>query len=129
MKYINPQTLSPPRGYSNGCLSEPGKFLFIAGQVGWNEQSRMAQGLTAQFEQALCNILEVVRAAGGKPEHIGRFTIFVKDKQDYLAKLKEIGVAYRKHMGKHYPAMSLLVVKDLLEESAVVEIEATAVVP
>lgn len=128
MKAINPKTLAQPQGYNNGLLFESGSVLFLAGQIGWNRDQKMAEGLVAQFDQALFNILEIVSAAGGSAGSIGRFTIFVKDKRDYVARRKEIGVVYRKRMGKHYPAMSLVVVKDLLEEGALVEIEATAVI-
>lgn len=129
MQSINPDTLSFPRGYSNGMMSVCGRILFVAGQVGWDKNEKMATGLTDQFEQAICNVLEVVKAAGGGPQNVGRLTIYIKDKQDYIDRRKEIGLIYRKHMGKYFPAMSLLVVRDLLEESALLEIEATAVLP
>lgn len=128
MKPLNPDILSAPRGYNNGMLAGIGRLLFVAGQVGWNREEVMAEGLAAQFDQALFNVLEVVRAAGGSAESIGRFTIFIKDKRQYVDLRKEIGAVYRKRMGTHYPAMSLVVVKDLLEDRALVEIEATAVI-
>lgn len=128
MKPLNPDTLSAPRGYNNGMLAANGRLLFVAGQVGWNREEVMAEGLAAQFDQALFNVLEVVRAAGGGAESIGRFTIFIKDKRQYVDLRKEIGAVYRNRMGRHYPAMSLVVVKDLLEDRALVEIEATAVI-
>jgi enamine deaminase RidA (YjgF/YER057c/UK114 family) len=102
--------------------------LFVAGQIGWDKDGQFVDGLTAQFELALRNILEVVRAAGGGPESIGRLTIYVLDKADYAAKVKEIGRAYRAVLGKHFPAMALVEVAGLLEPRALVEIEATAVV-
>lgn len=129
MRSVNPESLSEPRGYSNGMLSELGRLLFVAGQIGWNREGRLAEGLVNQFEQALMNILEVVAAAGGNAQDIGRLTIFIKNKKDYLTARKAIGEVYRRQMGKHFPAMSLLVVNDLLEEGALVEIEATAVIP
>lgn len=125
---VNPDTLAPPRGYSNGMILG-GRVLFVAGQVGWDVHMRMAEGLTAQFAKALDNLLDVVRAAGGRPEHVGRMTIFVVDKQEYLREAKAIGHAYRERMGKHFPAMSLVQVAALLEDGARVEIEATAVLP
>lgn len=128
MKPINPETLATPRGYNNGMLAVAGKILFVAGQVGWDRDQKMAKGLTAQFERALINILEVVKAAGGIPESIGRMTIFITDKKEYISQRKAIGLVYREHMRNHYPAMSLVIVKDLLEEGALVEIEATAVI-
>jgi len=129
MKQMNPSTLPSPRGYNNGMLSFAGKILFVAGQIGWDENGNLADGLVSQFERAIQNVLAVVGSAGGRPENIGRLTIYVKDKLEYLSQQKKIGEAYRKHMGKHFPAMSLLVVHDLLEAGALVEIEATAVMP
>lgn len=127
---VNPDSLAPPRGYSNGMVLGGGRMLFVAGQIGWDAESRIvSDDFAAQFAQALDNVLDVVREAGGAPEHIGRFTIFVTDKKTYLAAAKAVGVAYRERMGKHYPAMSLVEVADLLEEGALVEIEATAVLP
>ena len=128
MKIITPDSLAAPRGYNHAILSS-GNILCIAGQVGWDKNMQLAPTLAQQFEQALRNIMDVVQEAGGKAEYISRFTIFIKDKQDYLQNSKEIGLRYRIVMGKHYPAMSLIVVKDLLEDGALVEIEATAVLP
>jgi enamine deaminase RidA (YjgF/YER057c/UK114 family) len=128
MKILNPESLAGPRGYNHGILAE-GKILCVSGQIGWDLEYRLAPGLPQQFEQALRNIIAVVQEAGGKPENIARLTIFIKDKADYLQNTKEIGLRYRTLMGKHFPAMSLLVISDLLEEGALVEIEATAVIP
>ena len=128
MKIFNPEILATPRGYNHG-LSASGNLLFIAGQIGWDKDGKVADGLVDQFERALRNVVAVVESAGGKAENIGRLTIFIKDKQDYLNLRKEIGQRYQAIMGKHYPAMSLLVVKDLLEENALIELEATAVLP
>ena len=128
MKIVNPSQLPKPQGYSHGILAS-GKVLFIAGQIGWDRNCKLAEGIANQFEAALQNLLAVVTDAGGKPENIARFTIFIKDKQDYIDSRKEIGARYRSLMGKHFPAMSLLVIKDLLEDGALVEIEATAVLP
>ena len=126
---IDPDTLAAPRGYSNGMLFPAGgRVLFVAGQIGWDKDCQFVEGLTAQFELALRNILEVVRAAGGGPESIGRLTIYVIDRNDYAVKVKEIGRAYRAVLGKHFPAMALVQVAGLLEPRALVEIEATAVV-
>jgi enamine deaminase RidA (YjgF/YER057c/UK114 family) len=125
---INPPELSKPRGYSHGVIGH-GHVLFVAGQIGWNERSEIvSESLADQFEQALLNVLAVVSAAGGSPESLGRFTIYVVDKQEYLDEQREIGERYRAHMGKHYPAMTLVEVKSLLEPGALVEIEATAII-
>jgi len=128
MKIINPPGLPPPRGYSNGVVAE-GRMLFVAGQIGWNESSRLVgDSFIDQFDQALANVLTVVTAAGGAPESVSRLTIFITDKGQYLSATEEIGQRYRARMGRHYPAMSLVEVKALLEPGALVEIEATAVI-
>jgi enamine deaminase RidA (YjgF/YER057c/UK114 family) len=125
---VNPESLGAPRGYSNGVVLRGGAILFVAGQIGWDEQQRIVDGgFAAQFERALANALAVVREAGGGPESVGRMTIYVTLKQEYLDALEEVGAAYRAHMGSHYPAMSLVEVTALLEPGAKVEIEATAV--
>ncbi len=128
-KFVNPETLARPKGYSHGTIGRSdGRIFFIAGQIGWDKNEKFANGLLAQFDLCLANILDVLHATGGSVEDIGRLTIFVKDKTEYLNLRKEIGKVYRNRMGRHYPAMSLFVVKDLLEDDALVEIEATAVV-
>lgn len=125
---INPESLGAPRGYSHGLLMRGSSILFVAGQIGWDEnQTIVAGGFAAQFERALGNVLEVVGAAGGTPERIGRLTIYVTHKQEYLDAVAEVGAAYRRLMGRHYPAMALVEVTALLEPGAKVEIEATAV--
>jgi enamine deaminase RidA (YjgF/YER057c/UK114 family) len=130
MTVINPEALVQPRGYSNGILAEGGSLLFIAGQIGWDAEQRIvSDDFAEQFAQALENVLAVVRKAGGAPENVARLLIFVTDKKQYTSRLRDIGAAYRQLMGKHYPAMTLVEVKSLLEDLAKVEIEATAVIP
>ncbi|MCB9587176.1 MAG: RidA family protein [Polyangiaceae bacterium] len=131
LEAINPESWGEPKGYANGVLAPAGgRLLFVAGQIGWDENQKIvSEDFALQFAQALSNVVTVVRAAGGQPEHIARLTIYVTDKQLYLADLKGIGASYRELMGRHYPAMALLEVKGLLEPGAMVEIEATAVVP
>lgn len=127
---INPEALGQPRGYNNGLLFEGGSLLFVAGQVGWDGDSRMvSDDFADQFAQALGNVLAVVRRAGGQPENIGRLLIFVTDKAEYSSRLRDVGSAYRQLMGKHFPAMTLVEVSSLLEPLAKVEIEALAVIP
>ena len=131
LRPINPEELGAPRGYSNGILTPPGaRLLFVAGQVGWDEdQQLVGNGFAEQFARALANVVTVVREAGGDPEHLARLTIYVVDHHEYLAALKEIGDAYRGIMGRHYPAMALVEVAALLEPGARVEIEGTAALP
>ena len=126
---INPATLGAPVGYANGVLAQPGRLLFVAGQIGWDAEHNLDPDFATQFAQALENVLTVVRGAQGEASDICRLTIYVTDKQAYLAALKSVGRAYRAFMGKHYPAMSLVQVADLLEPGAQVEIEATCVIP
>ena len=128
MMAINPESLGAPRGYSNGVLIRGESTLFVAGQVGWDENQKIVPGgFVAQFERALRNVMTVVTAANGTPENVGRLAIYVTNKQEYLESLKEVGAAYRSVMGKHFPAMALVEVSALLEPGAKVEIEATAV--
>jgi enamine deaminase RidA (YjgF/YER057c/UK114 family) len=126
--FINPESLGGPRGYSNGVLSSGGRLLFIAGQVAWNEEQKIvSDDLVEQFDRALANVITVVTEAGGTPDEIARLILYVTDKDDYKQSMKGIGERYRARMGKHFPAMVLVEVKGLLEESALVEIEGLAV--
>src|SRR5262245_33155075 len=126
---INPASLGAPKGYSHGVLAKPGRMLFVAGMVGWRaDGSFVSNEFAEQFEQTLANVLTVVREAGGEPSDVCRLTVYVTDKQQYLAALKSVGAAYRKLMGKHFPAMALVEVSALVEDRALVEIEATAVI-
>lgn len=129
MKPINPKSLGRPRGYANGQLTEPGpRLLFIAGQIGWDEEQRLvSDDFVEQFERALRNVLAVVHEAGGAPEGVARLVVYVTDKREYLARTAEIGERWRALMGRHYPAMALVEVKGLLEDGAQVEIEGVAV--
>lgn len=128
-KVINPESLGAPRGYANGVVTEAGgRLLFVAGQIGWDENQKICgDDLVTQFDCALANVLAVVTQAGGKPEQIARLVIYVTDKNEYKTRMREIGERYRARMGKHFPAMVLVEVKSLLEDSATIEIEATAV--
>jgi len=130
IRAVNPPALARPSGYSHGIVAVEGEMLHVAGQVGWDGAARIvAERFGAQFDQALANVVEVVRAAGGEPGGITRMRIYVTDLDEYRAARKEIGEAYRRRMGRHYPAMTLVQVAGLLEEGAAVEIEADAVVP
>ena len=127
--FIQPEGWVPPKGYANGVVAS-GKMLFTGGMVGWDPTKAIAtfpETFDAQFAQALSNVMAVVKAAGGKAEDIVRMTVYVTDKKEYLASLKDIGAAWKQHLGRHYPAMALVQVAALVEDAAKVEIEATAV--
>jgi enamine deaminase RidA (YjgF/YER057c/UK114 family) len=126
---VNPEELSAPRGWNNGMLARAGgRTLFVAGQTARDGSGAVPPGeFVAQFDAALGNVLAVVRGAGGAPEDIGRFTIYVTDVARYRASLKALGDVYRRRMGRHYPAMALVEVRALVDPNAMVEIEATAV--
>jgi enamine deaminase RidA (YjgF/YER057c/UK114 family) len=125
-----PKGWAPPVGYANGVAAAPGRLVFVAGQVGWDAQQKFhAEALAPQFEQALKNVLEVLAVAGGRPEHLCRITAYCCDRPAYLAARGELGAIWRRHMGRHFPAMSMIFVSDLLDHPAKIELEATAVVP
>ncbi|HEX8097122.1 MAG TPA: RidA family protein, partial [Pyrinomonadaceae bacterium] len=126
---INPESLGAPRGYSNGVLAGPGgRLLFVAGQVGWDARQEIVSGdFVEQFDRALANLLAVVAEAGGAAEDVARLTVYVTDKEEYRARTREVGERYRARMGRHFPAMTLVEVKSLLEDRAKVEIEGIAV--
>jgi enamine deaminase RidA (YjgF/YER057c/UK114 family) len=126
---INPPALARPRGYSHGAIGH-GRILALAGQIGWDASSKLvAAELGPQFRQALANLVAVLAAAGGLPEDLISLRIYVTDKRLYNASTKEIGAAYRALLGRHYPAMALVQVADLLEPGALVEIEGLAALP
>ena len=126
---INPKSLGAPRGYSNGVLTEAGgRLLFIAGQIAWDgRQQIVSDDLVDQFDRALASVITVVTEAGGAPEQIARLVIYVLDKNEYKARMKQMGERYRARMGKHFPAMLLVEVAGLLEDRAKVEIEGVAI--
>jgi len=129
MKILQPPGWARAKGFSNGIAAK-GNLVFIAGQIGWTGECKWeARDFAGQFRQALQNILEVLKEANGKPEHIVRLTWYVLDKQEYLNALKGVGEAYRELMGRHYPTMAVVQVSGLVEDEARLEIEATAVVP
>lgn len=129
MKTLLPQGWKRPKGYANGIEAQ-GRLIFVAGQIGWTAREEFeTDDLSGQVRQALENVMAVIAEAGGKPQHIARMTWYVTDKREYRAAAKEIGNVYRDIVGEHYPAMSLIEVKSLLEDRAKVEIEATAVIP
>ncbi|MEO0325461.1 MAG: RidA family protein [Myxococcota bacterium] len=128
-KTLHPEGWKPAKGYANGVATR-GTLVFVAGQIGWDAEQRLVgDGFVAQARQALANVLAVVAEAGGRAEHVARLTWYVVDKGEYESAARELGAAYRDVLGRHYPAMTLVEVKALLEPGAKVEIEATAVVP
>jgi len=129
METLQPPGWARPKGFANGIAAR-GELVFIAGQVGWTGQGEWRErGFAGQFRQALQNILDVLKEANGRPEHIVRLTWYVLDKKEYLASLREVGAAYRELMGRHYPTMAVVQVSGLMEDEARLEIEATAVLP
>jgi enamine deaminase RidA (YjgF/YER057c/UK114 family) len=127
---INPEALGAPSGYANGLLAEGGKLLFIAGQIAFNEnQQIVSDDFVEQFDKALENVITVVNAAGAEPANIARLIIYVTSRTEYRQRRREVGERYRKHMGKHFPAMVLVQVAGLLDDAAKVEIEGIAVLP
>jgi enamine deaminase RidA (YjgF/YER057c/UK114 family) len=128
-QFVQPEHWAPPKGYANGVVAE-GRQVFIAGQIGWNAQGQFeSDDFVEQAERALGNIVEVLAAAGGEAHHLVRLNWYVTDKAEYAARQREIGAAYRRAIGRHFPAMTLLVVAGLLEPRAKIEIEATACIP
>jgi enamine deaminase RidA (YjgF/YER057c/UK114 family) len=128
---INPKSLARPRGFSHGVLASPGvRMLFVAGQTAADPLGRVSDpAFAAQFETALERTLVVVESAGGRPEHIVRMTVYVTDMDAYRESRGTLGEIWRRRMGAHYPAMSLVEVNRLVDDEASVEIEATAIVP
>ncbi len=125
-----PEGWAPSVGYSNGIETRAGRIVFVAGQVGWDAgQKFQSTELAAQFEQALLNVLAVVKEAGGGPAQVCRITAYCCDKPAYLAARTELGTIWKRHMGRHYPAMSMIFVSDLLDSPGKIELEATAVLP
>lgn len=127
---VNPASLARPSGYSHGIRVEPGRgLLALAGQVAWDRNNRIvSDDFAEQFEQALANLLAVVAAGGGAPESVVKLTLFVTNKDEYIASVKNVGERYRRLMGTHYPAMTLVEVKALLEAGAKIEIEGLAAI-
>lgn len=125
-RIVHPEGWARAKGYANGVLTADGR-LYVGGQIGWTaEQVFETDDFIGQMEQALKNILAIVEAAGGRAEHITRLTWYVTDKREYVARQSEIGAVYRRVLGRHFPAMTMVVVSALVEDRALVEIEATA---
>jgi enamine deaminase RidA (YjgF/YER057c/UK114 family) len=128
---INPESLGAPSGYSHGLIAAAGgRLLFISGQIAWDQtQKIISDDFVDQFDKALANVVTVLKAAGGEPGNVARLMVYVTDKSAYRERTREVGERYRKHMGKHFPAMVLVQVAGLLDDAAKVEIEGMAVLP
>ena len=127
-KIVHPEGWKPAKGYANAVVAE-GELVFLGGQIGWTaDQVFETDDFVEQVEQALRNIVAILACAGGRPEHLVRLTWFVVDKRDYLERSRELGEAYRRVLGRHFPAMSVMEVSAMVEDRAKVEIEATAVI-
>jgi len=129
LRAINPPGWARPKGYSNAVVGR-GTIVMVAGQVGWNAQQQFeSDDFVAQLRQALANTVAALAAAGARPEHVARMTWYVTDKKRYLARIAEVGAAWRDVMGRTFPAMTLLEVSGLVEDRALIEIESTAIIP
>jgi len=127
-KVIQPEGWAAAKGYANGILTKDGT-LYVGGQIGWTAEQRFeSHDFIGQMDQALRNIMDVVTAAGGVAEDITRLTWYVTDKAEYMARQSEVGAVYRTVLGRHFPAMTMVVVAGLVEDEALLEIEATAVI-
>ena len=129
MKILQPPGWVAPKGYANGVAAR-GTMVFTGGQIGWNAQQQFeSDDFIDQTRQTLLNVRAILEAGGAGPEHLVRLTWYVVDRNEYNARLKELGAVYREVLGKNFPAMACVQVAALMEERAKIEIEATAVVP
>ena len=128
---INPDALAKPVGYAHAVLAAPGRTLYLGGQVCWDREGRFAHphDLVKQVDQALSNLVEVLRASGATPEHVTTLRVYVLSAEAWRTHAKEIGTVWKRHMGRWFPAMALFEVKRLYEPESLVEIEGTAVIP
>ncbi len=130
MKIVQPEGWAPAKGYANGVACAGGRTVYVAGQIGWDGQCVFhTDDFVGQFDQALANVVAVVRAAGGGPEHLVKMTVYVTDLDAYRTSLREVGRCWKERIGRHFPAMALVGVAGLVERRAKVEIEAVAHIP
>lgn len=127
---LHPPGWMPAKGYASGMVAE-GRMVFVSGQIGWNPErcAFESDDFVAQARQTLLNVAAVLAEAGAEPRHVVRLTWYLTDRREYLGSARQLGEAYREVFGRHFPAMSVVIVAGLVEERAKVEIEATAVVP
>jgi len=128
-RLVNPETLLPPQGFAHAVVPAPGRTVYLGGQAGHRPDGSIDDGLVAQFDQAAANVVVALRAAGGRPEHLVSIQIFVTDAAEYRFALGEIGEAWRRHLGRHFPAVSLFEIRGLFDPRARVELVCVAVVP
>lgn len=129
MEFLQPNGWKPAKGYANGVVTQ-GRMVFLGGQIGWNEEQQFeSDGFIDQFRQTLSNIVVLLAEAGAGPEHLVRLTWYITDRDAYLNSQKEMGAVYREVIGRHFPPMAVVQVVKLVEERALIEIEATAVLP
>jgi len=128
-RLVNPSTLVPPQGFSHAVVPAAGRTVYVGGQAGHRPDGSIDDGLVAQFDQAAANVVEALRAAGGRPEHLVSVQVFVTDAAEYRFALREIGEAWRRHLGRHFPAVSLFEIRGLFDARAHVELVCVAVVP
>jgi enamine deaminase RidA (YjgF/YER057c/UK114 family) len=129
-RLVNPDTLAPAVGFAHAVVPTPGRTVYLGGQIGCDAEGRVVgPGLPEQFDAALDNMVAALRAAGGEPEHLVSVVVYTTQVEDYRERLRELGAAHRRHLGKHYPAMALFGVTALFDAEAVVELLGTAVVP
>ncbi len=129
MKFLQPEGWKPAKGYANGVVAS-GRLVILGGQIGWNaSQEFESDDFVDQFRQTLTNIVTLLAEAGGEPNHLVRLTWFITDRDAYLQSQRALGQVYRDVIGRHFPAMSVVQVVKLVEERALIEIEATAVLP
>lgn len=129
MEFLQPNGWKPAKGYANGVVAQ-GRMVFLGGQIGWNEEQQFeSDGFIDQFRQTLSNIVVLLAEAGAGPEHLVRLTWYITDRDAYLNSQKEMGAVYREVIGRHFPPMAVVQVVKLVEERALIEIEATAVLP
>ena len=127
---MNPESLAPPIGYAHAVVTAPGRLVFLGGQTSQDEEGVVrGEALVEQFDLALGNVVEALAAAGGRPEHLVSLLVYVTDIDAYRRALRDLGETYRRHFGRHFPAMALLEVASLLDAAAQIELVGTAVVP
>jgi enamine deaminase RidA (YjgF/YER057c/UK114 family) len=127
---VNPETLAPPVGFSHAVAAAPGRTVYLGGQTGHRKDGTLAEGsVLEQFDQALANVVAALAAAGGRPEHLVSMQILVTDAAEYRASLKALGRVWRRHLGRHYPAIALVGATELLDPEAMVELVCVAVIP